>query len=83
MIDSLLAHHFIWPLAFVPFMLFLVLVIVGSSNARESYGWTGRARDRLRAGFLRGADGADLHFEPRAFCGVSGDSEESRTRAIW
>ena len=32
-IDSLLAHQYIWPLAFVPFVLFLVLVIVGSSNA--------------------------------------------------
>ena len=32
-IDSLLAHQYIWPLAFVPFILFLVLVIVGSSNA--------------------------------------------------
>jgi phospho-N-acetylmuramoyl-pentapeptide-transferase len=32
-IDSLLSHQFIWPLAFVPFVLFLVLVIVGSSNA--------------------------------------------------
>ncbi|HUO34430.1 MAG TPA: phospho-N-acetylmuramoyl-pentapeptide-transferase [Candidatus Acidoferrum sp.] len=32
-IDSLLNHHFIWPLAFVPFILFLVLVIVGCSNA--------------------------------------------------
>ena len=27
------AHQYIWPLAFVPFILFLVLVIVGSSNA--------------------------------------------------
>ncbi len=32
-IDSLLNHQYIWPLAFVPFVLFLVLVIVGSSNA--------------------------------------------------
>ncbi|MGA8144489.1 MAG: phospho-N-acetylmuramoyl-pentapeptide-transferase [Candidatus Acidiferrales bacterium] len=32
-IDSLLAYRFIWPLAFVPFVLFLVLVIVGCSNA--------------------------------------------------
>ncbi len=32
-IDSLLTHQFIWPLAFVPFILFLVLVIVGCSNA--------------------------------------------------
>jgi len=32
-IDSLLNHHYIWPLAFVPFVLFLVLVIVGCSNA--------------------------------------------------
>ncbi len=32
-IDSLLTHQYIWPLAFVPFVLFLVLVIVGSSNA--------------------------------------------------
>jgi len=31
-IDSLLTHQFIWPLAFVPFILFLVLVIVGCSN---------------------------------------------------
>ena len=32
-IDSLLNHRFVWPLAFVPFILFLVLVIVGCSNA--------------------------------------------------
>ncbi len=32
-IDSLLGHRFIWPLAFVPFLLFLVLVIVGCSNS--------------------------------------------------
>ncbi|MGH9746685.1 MAG: phospho-N-acetylmuramoyl-pentapeptide-transferase [Candidatus Acidiferrales bacterium] len=32
-IDSLLRHQYIWPLAFVPFVLFLVLVIVGCSNA--------------------------------------------------
>ena len=31
-IDSLLTHRFIWPLAYVPFMLFLVLVIAGFSN---------------------------------------------------
>ena len=31
-IDSLLTHQFIWPLAYVPFVLFLVLVIVGFSN---------------------------------------------------
>jgi hypothetical protein len=32
-ISSLLRHSFIWPLAYVPFVLFLVLVIVGCSNA--------------------------------------------------
>jgi phospho-N-acetylmuramoyl-pentapeptide-transferase len=32
-ISSLLVHRFIWPLAYVPFVLFLVLVIVGCSNA--------------------------------------------------
>ena len=32
-ISSLLARNFIWPLAYVPFVLFLVLVIVGCSNA--------------------------------------------------
>jgi phospho-N-acetylmuramoyl-pentapeptide-transferase len=32
-ISSLLAHDFVWPLAYVPFVLFLVLVIVGCSNA--------------------------------------------------
>ncbi len=32
-IDSLLVRIFVWPLAFVPFVLFLVFVIVGSSNA--------------------------------------------------
>ena len=31
-IESLLGHRFIWPLAFVPFILFLVLVIAGFSN---------------------------------------------------
>jgi len=31
-IESLLTHRFIWPLAFVPFILFLVLVIAGFSN---------------------------------------------------
>ena len=51
-IDSLLGHQFIWPLAFVPFVIFLVLVIVGISNARESHGWSGRPGDRLRARLL-------------------------------
>jgi phospho-N-acetylmuramoyl-pentapeptide-transferase len=32
-ISSLFGHSFIWPLAYVPFVLFLVLVIVGCSNA--------------------------------------------------
>jgi phospho-N-acetylmuramoyl-pentapeptide-transferase len=32
-IDSLLGKNFLWPLAYVPFVLFLVLVIVGCSNA--------------------------------------------------
>jgi phospho-N-acetylmuramoyl-pentapeptide-transferase len=32
-IRSLLTKSYIWPLAFVPFVLFLILVIVGSSNA--------------------------------------------------
>jgi phospho-N-acetylmuramoyl-pentapeptide-transferase len=31
-IDSLLKHPYIWPLGFVPFFLFLVLVIAGLSN---------------------------------------------------
>ena len=31
-IDSLLGHRFVWPLAYVPFILFLVLVIAGFSN---------------------------------------------------
>jgi phospho-N-acetylmuramoyl-pentapeptide-transferase len=32
-ISSLFDHAYIWPLAYVPFVLFLVLVIVGCSNA--------------------------------------------------
>lgn len=32
-IDLLLGHNFFWPLAYVPFVIFLVLVIVGTSNA--------------------------------------------------
>ncbi|MFZ0431979.1 MAG: phospho-N-acetylmuramoyl-pentapeptide-transferase [Candidatus Acidiferrales bacterium] len=32
-INSLLSLHYLWPIAFVPFVLFLVLVIVGCSNA--------------------------------------------------
>jgi phospho-N-acetylmuramoyl-pentapeptide-transferase len=32
-LDSLLGHKYIWPFAYVPFVIFLVLVIVGSSNA--------------------------------------------------
>jgi phospho-N-acetylmuramoyl-pentapeptide-transferase len=31
-ISSLLNHRFVWPLAYVPFILFLVLVIAGLSN---------------------------------------------------
>jgi phospho-N-acetylmuramoyl-pentapeptide-transferase len=31
-IDSLLANRFLWPLAFVPFIVFLVIVIAGLSN---------------------------------------------------
>jgi phospho-N-acetylmuramoyl-pentapeptide-transferase len=32
-VQSILTHRFIWPLAFVPFVGFLILVIVGCSNA--------------------------------------------------
>jgi phospho-N-acetylmuramoyl-pentapeptide-transferase len=32
-IDSLLGHQYLWPLAFIPFVIFLVFVIVGCSNA--------------------------------------------------
>jgi phospho-N-acetylmuramoyl-pentapeptide-transferase len=32
-IDSLLGYRYVWPLAYVPFVIFLVLVIVGCSNA--------------------------------------------------
>jgi phospho-N-acetylmuramoyl-pentapeptide-transferase len=32
-LTSLYSHQYIWPLAFVPLLLFLVLVIVGCSNA--------------------------------------------------
>ena len=32
-IESLLAHQYIWLLAYVPFLIFLILVIVGCSNA--------------------------------------------------
>jgi phospho-N-acetylmuramoyl-pentapeptide-transferase len=31
-VDSLLIHRFIWPIAYVPFIIFLVLVIAGFSN---------------------------------------------------
>lgn len=31
-VDSLLSHRFLWPIAFLPFVLFLVLVIAGLSN---------------------------------------------------
>jgi len=32
-VHSLLGHPYLWPLAFVPFLLFIILVVVGSSNA--------------------------------------------------
>ena len=32
-ITPLLSHYYLWPLAFVPFLFFVALVIVGSSNA--------------------------------------------------
>jgi phospho-N-acetylmuramoyl-pentapeptide-transferase len=32
-IDSLLGYRYVWPLAYVPFVIFLVAVIVGCSNA--------------------------------------------------
>jgi phospho-N-acetylmuramoyl-pentapeptide-transferase len=32
-ISPLLTNHYLWPVAFLPFLIFLVLVIVGSSNA--------------------------------------------------
>jgi phospho-N-acetylmuramoyl-pentapeptide-transferase len=32
-VHSLLTHPYLWPLGFVPFLLFIVLVVVGSSNA--------------------------------------------------
>jgi phospho-N-acetylmuramoyl-pentapeptide-transferase len=32
-VNRWLGFHYIWPLAFAPFLLFIVLVVVGSSNA--------------------------------------------------
>jgi len=32
-IHGLLRHHYVWPLAFVPFLLFVAVVVTGSSNA--------------------------------------------------
>jgi phospho-N-acetylmuramoyl-pentapeptide-transferase len=32
-VHSVLASHYFWPLAFVPFLLFIIVVVVGSSNA--------------------------------------------------
>jgi phospho-N-acetylmuramoyl-pentapeptide-transferase len=32
-VHSLLASRYFWPLAFVPFLLFIIVVVVGSSNA--------------------------------------------------
>ncbi|HTZ73202.1 MAG TPA: phospho-N-acetylmuramoyl-pentapeptide-transferase [Candidatus Aquilonibacter sp.] len=32
-VDSLLGHRYVWPLAYVPFLIFLIAVIVGCSNA--------------------------------------------------
>jgi phospho-N-acetylmuramoyl-pentapeptide-transferase len=32
-ISTLLTHHYLWPIAFLPFVAFVALVIVGSSNA--------------------------------------------------
>jgi phospho-N-acetylmuramoyl-pentapeptide-transferase len=32
-IHSLLTHHYLWPLAFAPFLVFVALVITGASNA--------------------------------------------------
>ncbi len=32
-IRSILGHPYIWPLGFLPFLIFIVLVVVGSSNA--------------------------------------------------
>jgi phospho-N-acetylmuramoyl-pentapeptide-transferase len=32
-VHSILASHYFWPLAFVPFLLFIIVVVVGSSNA--------------------------------------------------
>jgi phospho-N-acetylmuramoyl-pentapeptide-transferase len=32
-VHSVLASRFFWPLAFVPFLLFIIVVVVGSSNA--------------------------------------------------
>ena len=32
-IDSLLHTHYLWPLAFLPFVIFVMLVITFSSNA--------------------------------------------------
>ena len=31
-IDSVLAHRYMWPLAFIPFFVFLIIVIAGLSN---------------------------------------------------
>ena len=50
----------------------------GQLECRESHRRPRRPGDWLRARFVGGADGAHLHFEPRAVRGVSGNSENSR-----
>ncbi len=46
-IDALLANPHLWPMAFLPFIVFVALVIVGSSNAVNLTDGLGRPGHRL------------------------------------
>ena len=52
-IDSLLAHRFIWPLAFIPFVIVSGARDRGIFQWSESHRWPRWAGDRLRAGFAQ------------------------------
>ncbi len=67
-------EHFphVWPLAFLPFMVFVTLYDRGLEQCGESHRrprWTG---DRLYGDRSGRADGADIRQRPRDVCDVSG-----------
>ncbi len=79
---SLLSSAHLWPLAFIPFLIFVSIVIAGVVERGQPDRWPGWSGDRLHGNCGRGADGAYLRQQQLPLGDLSGDwIHPSRGRA--